>query len=179
MPAGSSVIIANRWQMYSEDYKSREDLILNVLPQFKENVIGGLISDLEKIVSDNPKLNFYIISQPVRPSFKDVTPLIDMYYLGTSYKFINKIRKNIGLETRDFFKPTNLESVENINTKLLKFADEHFNVYFIDRNTPICKSKNDCSLIINGTPLYCDVDHLSFYGGEIVGKFILDQINKD
>ena len=179
MPAGSSVIIANRWQMYSEDYKTREDLILNVLPKFKENVIGGLIADLEKIVSDNPKLNFYIISQPVRPSIKDVTPLIDMYYLGASYKFINKIRKNIGLETREFFKPTNLESVENINTKLLKFADENFNVYFIDRNTPICKSKNDCSLIINGTPLYCDVDHLSFYGGEIVGKFIIDQINKN
>ncbi len=178
MPDGSRVILANRWQMYEEEFKTREDAIVNVVPQYKDDVIGGIIADIEKLSSEYPNLKFYVISQPVRPTKVELQPFVNMYYLGTNYKYLKKGRELLGFSVNEDFKPENQYWVDKINARLKTLADKRDNVYFIDRNIPVCKTKEDCYIAIDGKPLYSDIDHLSIYGGETVGKYILKQIEE-
>lgn len=177
MPDGSRVILANRWQMYEEEFKTREDAIVNVVPQYKDDVIGGIIADIEKLSSEYPNLKFYVISQPVRPTKVELQPFVNMYYLGTNYKYLKKGRELLGFSVNEDFKPENQYWVDKINARLKTLADKRDNVYFIDRNIPVCKTKEDCYIAIDGKPLYSDIDHLSIYGGEIVGKYILKKVD--
>lgn len=176
MPDGSSVILANRWQMYEEEFKNLKDAIVNVVPQYKDDVMGGIIGDIEKLSSDYPNIKFYVISQPVRPTNVELQPFVNMYYLGGNYKYLKKVRELLGFSVKEDFKPENLFWVDKINARLKTLADKRDNVYFIDRNIPVCNTKDDCYIANDGKPLYSDIDHLSIYGGETVGKYILNQI---
>lgn len=178
MPFGSRVILANMWQPYLEEYKFRKDTILNVLPQYKDDVMGGIIADIGKLASNYSKLHFYVISQPVIPLNSDIKPYEAMYYLGSSSFWLKKVRELLGFNSNENFKPKNQYIVEKINDKLKRFADNHDNVYFIDRNIPVCKNKDECYVVIDGKLLYSDTTHLSIYGGELVGKFILKKIEE-
>lgn len=176
MPDGGRVILANRWQMYEEEYKTRKGVVLNVDPQYGDDILGAIIADIEQLAYLYPKLNYYVISQPVRPPKAEQNHLVVLYYLGENSKYLRKAWEHLGNLVKEVFKPENLYCVEKINLRLKSFADKHGNVYFIDRNIPVCKNKNECSLVIDGKPIYSDNDHLSFYGGEIVGKYILNYI---
>ena len=68
--------------------------------------------------------------------------------------------------------------VERLNSYLEKLADKYQNAYFIDRNHPVCISPKKCFIIEDEKPIYADIDHLSVYGGEIVGEYILNQIKE-
>ena len=176
MPVGSSIIIANRWQSYIEDFKKRPDSIINVEANYQNDVFGGILADIEQLISDHPKYKFYIISQSVYPSYNVQAWIKDMYNLELSSNYIKKLRHLIGCKNIATFIPTNISSVESINSRIKTFADEHENVYFIDRNIPLCKRKNECLIMYKDKPLFSDVGHLSVYGGEIVGKFILQNL---
>ena len=177
MPDGSSVILANNWQIYGY-FKASKDAILNVTPKYKDDVLGGIIVDIERLASLHPYLKFYIVSQPVRPTYSDLNPVIVMYYLGDKSKYLKKAWKQLGIIVKDEFKPENQYLVEKINARLKILADKHDNVYFIDRNIPVCNDKSECFLTTNDKPIYCDIDHLSIYGGELVGEYILKQIEQ-
>lgn len=178
MPDGSSVILANRWQMYVEEFKTCKDAIVNVVHQYKDDVMGGIIADIEKLSSDYPNIKFYVISQPVRPTNVELQPFVNMYYLGSNYKYLKKGRELLGFYVKEEFKPENLFWEEKINARLKSLADKQDNVYFIDRNIPVCKTQTECFVTIDGKPLYSDINHLSIYGGEIVGKYILSKIEE-
>ena len=177
MPNGSRVIIANRWQFYVEEFQSRNDSILKVSQKYQDDVLGGIIADLGQLTDNFHYLKFYIISQPVRPSVPELVPIISKYYLGAKYSYSKKIREFLGFSLNESFHPSNIICAQKINSILKSFSDKHENVYFIDRNIPVCKNKHDCLLVIDDKPLYSDIDHLSFYGGTFVGKYILKKIN--
>lgn len=69
--------------------------------------------------------------------------------------------------------------MDKMNAALQKFADSHDNVVLIDRNIPISigdgfyKTYSD-----KGVPLFFDEGHFSSEGGIIVGKYIMDEVNK-
>ena len=92
--------------------------------------------------------------------------------------YLKKGRELLGFSVNEDFKPENQYWVDKINARLKTLADKRDNVYFIDRNIPVCKTKEDCYIAIDGKPLYSDIDHLSIYGGETVGKYILKQIEE-
>ena len=176
----AKVIIANRWQLYDYDgYNQFSDSKLIVSPKHQNDVIGGILSDFELILTKFPKYKYYIISAGFDPSVSDLSPIVDSYYLGYIYTYIKKIREILGLKVKETFKPTNQAVVDIINARLIHFADIHENVYYIDRNIPICDNKDLCSLVIHGKPLFTDPHHLSIYGGELVGKYIIEKLNGD
>ena len=58
----------------------------------------------------------------------------------------------------------------------MKIVQKRENLYLIDAKTPICH-KNLCRIWLdNGTPIYSDSGHLSIWGKNIIGQYILDQI---
>ena len=162
------VVFANKWQLYVENNTN-----LFVSSSFQNDVLEGIIADIKGIITDYPNCKYYIISQPVRPNFAELNPVIDMYYQGERYKYLQQLRELLGTSMRTTFKPNNLDSVRYINLKLQEFASRYSNLYFIDRNIPVCNKIDECLLINDKKPIYSDVAHLSIFGGELVGKYIL------
>ena len=162
------VVFANKWQLYVEN-----NINLFVSSSFQNDVLEGIIADIKGIITDYPNCKYYIISQPVRPNFAELNPVIDMYYQGERYKYLQQLRELLGTSMRTTFKPNNLDSVRYINLKLQEFASRYSNLYFIDRNIPVCNKIDECLLINDKKPIYSDVAHLSIFGGELVGKYIL------
>lgn len=162
------VVFANKWQLYVENNTN-----LFVSSSFQNDVLEGIIADIKGIITDYPNCKYYIISQPVRPNFAELNPVIDMYYQGERYKYLQQLRELLGTSMRTTFKPNNLDSVRYINLKLQEFASRYSNLYFIDRNIPVCNKIDECLLINDKKTIYSDVAHLSIFGGELVGKYIL------
>ena len=162
------VVFANKWQLYVENNTN-----LFVSPPYKNDVLEGIIEDIKGIISDYPNCKYYIISQPVRPNFAELNPIVDMYYLRDRYKYLQQLRAFLGTSMITTFKPNNLDSVRYINLRLQQFASSYSNLYFIDRNIPVCNKIDECLLINDNKPIYSDVAHLSIFGGELVGKYIL------
>ena len=162
------VVFANKWQLYVESNTS-----LFVSPSYHNDILEGIIADIKEIISDYPNCKYYIISQPVRPNFAELNSVIDMYYQGDRYKYLQQLRDLLGTSMRTTFKPNNLDSVRYINLRLQQFANSYSNLYFIDRNIPVCNKIDECLLLNENKPIYSDVAHLSIFGGELVGKYIL------
>ena len=162
------VVFANKWQLYVENNTN-----LFVSPSFQNDVLEGIIADIKEIISDYPNCKYYIISQSVRPNFAELNSVIDMYYQGDRYKYLQQLRDLLGTSMRTTFKPNNLDSVRYINLRLQQFANSYSNLYFIDRNIPVCNKIDECLLLNENKPIYSDVAHLSIFGGELVGKYIL------
>ena len=176
MQNGDKVVIANRWAQYADDnIDYMQDRLLKISSPYQENIMGGIIADLDKIIRNYPQLTFYLVSQPVQPNINSVTALIDMYNNSIS-EFPMILRKLLNVGLKEYFEPTNIPVVDRLNSYLEKLADKYQNVHFIDRNRPICVNQKKCFIIENEKPIYADIDHLSVYGGEIVGEYIINQI---
>lgn len=180
MPKGSSVVLSNNWQLYSipgELFKKSDSRIL-VSSRYKSDIFSGIVADLEKMIQNYPYLNFYIISQGYRPKTIELTPFISGYYLGKRYEYVIKIRNLLGCELKDSFRPNNLSEAKVINQKIQNLTTKYQNAFYIDRNLPVCNENYECKFVENGNPLYSDINHLSIYGGEIVGKYILKKLQE-
>ena len=107
--------------------------------------------------------------------------MVDLYYSGKNNSLTAKLRSLLKLPNNQSstFNAFNITSVKEINSRFSDFANKHSNVYYIDRNIPVCITETECLLTKNGIPLYSDAGHLSYYGGEIVGKYILDKMNEN
>lgn len=68
---------------------------------------------------------------------------------------------------------------DNYNQLLNNLSLKYSNVFYIDPNIALCKSKSECMVIdANGNPIFSDMHHLSIWGTDIVGKYIFDEIDK-
>ena len=72
---------------------------------------------------------------------------------------------------------TNTDYVENFNHKIEELAKAIDYVYFINPNDAVCRD-DQCIQIKNNLSLYNDGAHFSVIGSNIVGKFILNKLNK-
>ncbi|MEI7127212.1 acyltransferase family protein [Pectobacterium versatile] len=73
--------------------------------------------------------------------------------------------------------PNDQGEILAINMFLRDFSSQYKNVHFIDPNNALCQD-NQCKLMINDEPVYSDKYHLSIYGADIVGPYIIDKIKK-
>lgn len=178
MQKGDKVLIANRWAQYADDNIDYiQDRLVKISSPYQKDIMGGITADLDKIICRYPHLTFYLISQPVQPDIYSLTATIDMYNNSKSESPM-LIRRLLNVKLNGFFKPTNMLVVDRLNSYLEKLADKYQNVYFIDRNRPVCVNQKKCFIIENEKPIYSDIDHLSVYGGKIVGEYILNQIKE-
>ena len=166
-----NVVIANKWQLYNIHNPH-----LFILDKYKNNVLAGILSDLDKIIRSYPECNFFLLGNPVMPNYAELAPIIDEYYLNSNFTIIKKIRDFLGVNRGGYFKPSNISVVNKINSNIESFANSYANVYFIDRNTPICLESDKCFLIKDKKPIFTDIAHLSIYGGEVVGSYILKKM---
>ena len=178
MQKGDKVVIANRWAQYADDnIDSQQDRLVKISSPYQKDIMGGIIADLDKIICSYPQLTFYLISQPVQPNINSVTAISDIYNNSKS-EFPMLIRRLLKVKLKGFFEPTNMPVVDRLNSYLKKLADKYQNAYFIDRNHPVCIRQKKCFIIEDEKPIYADINHLSVYGGEIVGEYILNQIKE-
>ena len=91
MPPNSKVVIANLWQRYVDIGQHDPKMILS--EKYKNDILGGIIDDIENIVVKRSDLSFYIVSQGVFPSLNELSPVIESYYLGTKAKYVTKIKE--------------------------------------------------------------------------------------
>ena len=74
------------------------------------------------------------------------------------------------------------EDVELINKALQDFANSKSNVHFIDRNDAIIadkKEKTFLSVDKDKRPIYLDKHHYTISGSKLVGRFVMNQIDKN
>lgn len=174
MNDNSRVVLSNNWYF---QYESQFLPLLNKKDN-KDNLnefVTHLLSDLDSQIKKYEKLNFYIIGQNVyQPqSIKTCTAvdlsktfLINFIDLNKCYTFKNLIG----------------EDVELINKALHDFANSRSNVYFIDRNDAIIadkKEKTFLSVDKDKKPIYLDKHHYTISGSKLVGRFVMNQIDKN
>ena len=96
-----------------------------------------------------PKLKFYIVSQPVEPTATELSTMVDLYYSGKNNSLTAKLRSLLKLPNNQSstFNAFNITSVKKINSRFSDFANKHSNVYYIDRNIPVCITETECLLM--------------------------------
>ena len=178
MKKGDKVVIANRWAQYADDnINYMQDRLVKISSPYQKDIMGGITADLDKIICRYPQLTFYLISQPVQPNINSITAISDIYNNSKS-ELPMLIRRLLKVKFKGFFEPTNMPVVDRLNSYLEKLANKYQNAYFIDRNHPVCISPKKCFITEDEKPIYADINHLSVYGGEIVGEYILNQIKE-
>lgn len=174
MNDNSRVVLSNNW------YFQYENQFLPLLNKkdTKDNLnefITHLLSDLDSQIKKYEKLNFYIIGQNVyQPQSIKTCTAVDL-----SKTFLKNF---IDLNKCYTFKNLIGEDVELINKALQDFANSRSNVYFIDRNDAIIadkKEKTFLSVDKDKRPIYLDKHHYTISGSKLVGRFVMNQIDKN
>ena len=73
-------------------------------------------------------------------------------------------------------------TVDTINDALQSYANSRDNVYFVDRNEAIVADQNEktyFSVSSDKKPIYIDKNHYTQTGASIVGRYIMEQIDKN
>ena len=174
MNDNSRVVLSNNW------YFQYENQFLPLLNKndTKDNLnefITHLLSDLDSQIKKYEKLNFYIIGQNVyQPQSIKTCTAVDL-----SKTFLKNF---IDLNKCYTFKNLIGEDVELINKALQDFANSKSNVHFIDRNDAIIadkKEKTFLSVDKDKRPIYLDKHHYTISGSKLVGRFVMNQIDKN
>lgn len=182
----------NNYQILKENIQNNVENIL-VLNNFWSNVSGGLYDrnqnklppmhvnsfvdilkkEILQIQKELPINRIIIIGEHTR--FRKIQPkeCLTKIYGQTLYE------KYISLNTEEcpLIAPI-FASTKQMNIALKQMSEEINSVYFIDPNKALCDSDEQCRQIENHLFLHGDLWHLSFYGADIVGKYIFDEIIK-
>ena len=92
------------------------------------------------------------------------------------------LKNFINLNNCYTFKNLIEEKVDHINKALQEFASSRSNVYFIDRNNAIVADKNAKtfhSVTKDKRPIYLDKHHYTISGAKLVGRFVMNQIDRN
>lgn len=167
---GDKVILSSRWDGYYTHYLMEENLRTN--DKTYADYVNLVISDLNEEISKYPKLKFYIVNSGISTSHS----IINCLKVNLKDSFLSHILNTDKCKVTKDFSEGNMDKM---NEALEKFASSHDNVFIIDRNKPIAigngfyKTYSD-----NGIPLFFDEGHFSSEGGIIVGKYIMDEVQK-
>lgn len=158
----------NATLIYSLAWDKYKDIIIKKGESARESLNNKQYSDLikgqvEKIISiGGPNRQYYFVGRTLDTKVSGFDCLSGKSLLG--YKYINSCKSE------------QEESRPPINMIVREIANGHANVHFIDPNDFIC-SESKCKTILNGQPVYSDLEHLSIYGAAPVFKGILTSIN--
>ena len=174
MNDNSRIVLSNNWYFQYESqflpYFNKKDTKEN-FNQF----IKHLISDLDSQIQKYENINFYIIGQNIySPQSVKTCTAVDL-----SKTFLKNF---INLNNCYTFKNLIEEKVDHINKALQEFASSRSNVYFIDRNNAIVADKNAKtfhSVTKDKRPIYLDKHHYTISGAKLVGRFVMNQIDRN
>ncbi|SFS85843.1 Peptidoglycan/LPS O-acetylase OafA/YrhL, contains acyltransferase and SGNH-hydrolase domains [Succinivibrio dextrinosolvens] len=166
----SKVLLSNYWYAYYQLY-----LAENNLKRSKETLqlfLKDLLSDMSIQFKKHKDLNFYIIGQGFYISKnKVICSSVDL-----TESFLSKFTNFDTCRTsRDYLDGYG----DEINKAFKGLADQMDNVFFIDRNIPLLTdTPGEYKIVDNNIPLLIDYHHYSIQGGILVGKYIMEQVNK-
>ena len=168
---GDKVVLSNRWDIQFGKYCNEFALEMN--DENFENYIDFVLQDLDEQIKLYPNLTFYIVSDAVTISkvYANQTS-IDVSKSFLKY-FFNRDKYLISNDT---------SSQKNliVNKKLQEFIKAYNNLRYIDRDVPLKLGNDRFKTTYNGVPLFqIDGIHYSSFGGDIIGKYIVDQVIKE
>lgn len=151
------VIWGQAWHFY-------ETQIINSLNKEIPNELyeDKIIKTIENIVNKNTDINFFLIGIPSFPTSDAVSCLATRGLWGM---------ERIYPECVD----TSLQQEHKINELLESIAEQYSHVYFISPSNALCNN-GICKTIIDNNPVFSDGGHLSIYGAQVVGSYLLDKI---
>lgn len=170
---GSRVILSNNWYyQYDANYLSfynQKDT-----KEHFNDFIKILIADFDSQIKTHPNLKFYIIGQNIYSA-----PVVKTcVFVDLSRTFLkNFIDQSKCYTFKDFLGNTS----DEINDALRSYANSRDNVFFVDRNKAIVadeKEKTFFAVSSDKKPIYHDRNHYTQTGASIVGRYIMEQIDK-
>ncbi|MGN0902340.1 MAG: SGNH hydrolase domain-containing protein, partial [Succinivibrio sp.] len=172
LESGDHVIMANRWDLFISYYLKEHSL--KATAENEKKAMQVIIEDLDEQISKRSNLKFYLLSQGIFTSER----VVNCIKSDLSDSFLRHILDtNVCKNTRSYL-DNNL--IKMINTALIEYAETRSNVTYIDKNVPLYiaddlyKTYSD-----EGKPLFYDDNHLSIYGGVLVGSYVMDEIKNN
>lgn len=168
---GAKVILACNWHVHYEIFIRENNLekSTEVYKKYIEAVIADIDSQIEKHID----LKFFIVGQGAYISRKD----LQCTKLDLKDSFLRHIISQGNCKT---FHDDIEDKTILMNSALKKYADNHSNVTFIDRNVPLRRNDN---LILGYDekhyPIYNDDHHYTFVGSSIVAKYIMNIVDEE
>lgn len=168
---GDKVVLANRWDLYYTEYLLDNNL-RNKDYNFSKYV-KVLVEDITEQVKLHPELQFYIVGEGILVS----SQVVNCLKIDLKDSFLKNILNSDKCKsTKNFFD----DKVRSLNDTLKSLTKEYKNLHFIERNKPLelnngfYKTYSD-----NGIPLFFDDAHFSSEGGILVGKYLMEEIEKE
>ena len=169
LPTITDIIIAHNWNLYYHDFdKQTAYYQSNIQSQneFFDKVAKGILYFADK----HQNSRIYLIGQTYTSS---KTAISDCIYAQESSNFVTKLLF-ASHKCKTFIK-INLKDVSFVDKKLQQIASKRSNLFFIDPKNVLCK-EDMCKLTVNGNPIFSDDNHLSTYGADFVGNYLLENI---
>ena len=168
---GDKVVLANRWDLYYTEY-----LLDNNLRNKDYNFpkyVKILVEDITEQIALHPELEFYIVGEGILVSNQVVACLkID---LKDSF-LKNLLNTDKCKSTKNYFD----DKVNSLNDTFKELTKKYKNLHFIERNKPLELSNGFYRTYSDkGIPLFFDEAHFSSEGGVLVGKYLMDEIEKE
>lgn len=144
----SPIVLGYAWNVYSQAMGTKQPsgrVDLSDPDKFK----AMLFDQLEKLISDIGRRNYYLVLSPEPSETYAFRCLASESLLG--YRFVSNCTDR---EPR---------KIIDVNQWLKDFAENHQNVTVIDPNATLCNTET-CQVIIDRKPVHSDRSHLSVYG---------------
>ena len=168
---GSKVILACNWHVHYEIFIRENNLEKNT--EVYKKYIEAVIADIDSQIKKHNDLKFYIVGQGAYISRKD----LQCTKLDLKDSFLRHIISQGNCKT---FHDDIEDKTILMNSALKKYADNHSNVTFIDRNVPLRREDNRIlGYDDKHYPIYNDDHHYTFVGSSIVAKYIMNIVDEE
>ena len=169
---GAKVILACNWNVHYEIFIRENNLEKNI--EVYKKYIEAVISDIDFQIEKHKDLKFFIVGQGAYISRKD----LQCTKLDLNNSFLRHIISQGNCKT---FHDDIKDKTILINSALKKYADNHSNVTFIDRNVPLRRGEDNRILGYDDKhyPIYNDDHHYTFVGANIVAKYIMNIVDDE
>lgn len=170
LKAGDKVVLANRWDLYFIDYRLDNHVSDEDHNFFK--YVKVLIEDISEQVELHPELDFYIVGEGILVS----NQVVDCLKLNLKDSFLKTILNQEKCKsTKNHFD----DKANSLNDTFKLLTKKYSNLHYIDRNKPIELSNGFYRTYSDrGIPIFYDNAHFSSEGGVLVGKYLMEQVEK-
>ena len=165
---GDKVVLCGRWEILYDAY-CKDNQLSKDRASF-DKYISAVIKDLKEQIVLHPKLKFYIVGNSYNPNQTSII----LTNLAISDSVIKHV---INTKTAKILKDYKDWKTDLINKELEEFCNSTSNAKFIDRNVPLI-TNDGFVLYKDNVAIFYDPMHYSLLGGTYIGKYIMQQIQK-
>ena len=168
--SANSLILAHNWK--STLFFGEETNGLTVFPTTSRERLEAVIKGIHYLADEYPSIQIFVIGQPIRADAVSHNCIL----LKNSQNWLHQILFN------DYNCPHYMSdsqaTVKETNDYLRKICDKRNNIHFVDPNQALCHNGRCLLIDDNDLLVFSDGGHLSLSGAQIVGNYILKQINQ-